>query len=75
MILQVLHSKTENTYGIEQIKLTLGLTPGKPLHPILEVFSIPFLPYLDTAVIFLLFEWTPNPIWTLPGYCCHSQEL
>lgn len=67
---QVLHSKSGSTYGIEQIKLTLGLTPGKcqmSLHSILEEFSVSFLPYLDTAVIFLLFEWTPNLIWRLPG--------
>lgn len=57
LISQVLQSKSESTYGTEQIKLTLGLTPGKS----------PFLPYLDTAEIFLLFEWTPNLTWRLPG--------
>lgn len=69
-ISQVLHNKSGSTYGIEQIKLTLGLTPGKcqmSLHSILEEFSVSFLPYLDPAAIFLLFEWTPNLIWRLPG--------
>lgn len=62
------HSKSESTYGIEQIKLTLGLTPGKSLHPVLEVFSVLFLPYLNTAVIFLVL----NGLQTLFGDCLVS---
>lgn len=35
-ISQVLHSKSESTYGIEQIKLTLGLVAVKSLHSVFE---------------------------------------